>query len=172
MRPVDPEPPRKAGRPPEQLLVEPVPDTADGLREEQAWCRGVEEARDVGAPPPKHPDTGERPAGDAAPDAEAAVPNGERSPPRVRRLLPAGREKVETPAEDPGREAPQRHLVHERPLTTLLLPAMRDQGDRGDECEQVCETVCVDEERPEAETALAGTAEPVKSNETVADRNQ
>ena len=55
---VDLEPPREAGRSPEQLLVEVVADAADRLRDQEGRGGRVEEQRDVGSAAMKDPDAG------------------------------------------------------------------------------------------------------------------
>jgi hypothetical protein len=54
VRLVDLESPGQVGGPPEELLVEVVAYTSDGLGHEQGGCRGVEEARDVGTAAAEH----------------------------------------------------------------------------------------------------------------------
>src|SRR5260370_2416162 len=106
MRCADFEPPRQSGRPAEQLLVEVVADPADCLRNEQRRRGSVEELRDVRAAPTQHPQARECAPGDAAPDPETALPDGEGSPPVRRHFVPTRRQEVEAPADDPGGAAP------------------------------------------------------------------
>jgi hypothetical protein len=54
VRLVDLESPRQVGGPPEELLVEVVAYTSDGLGHEQGGCRGIEEARDVSTAAAEH----------------------------------------------------------------------------------------------------------------------
>src|SRR3954453_11810749 len=65
--------------------------------------------------------TGERPAGDAAPDAEAALPDRERPPPLVRDLVPAGGQEVDAAADPAAGEAPHRDLGASRAAVVVAL---------------------------------------------------
>ena len=67
-------------------------------------------------------------AGDAAPDAEAALPDRERPPPLVRHLVPARREVVEARADDPGADAPDGDAEDQIPVAAARDPARA--GDR------------------------------------------
>ena len=97
----------------EQFLVEVVADAADRLRDEQRGCCGVEESWDVRPAATQDPEPGEGAGKDAAPDAQAAVPNRERSPPGMPPLIPARDKEVQAPADNPGGDAPERDLVDE-----------------------------------------------------------
>src|SRR4051794_24406371 len=119
MREIDVKPPRQARRAAEQLLVEVVADAADRLRDEQAGRRRVEvvavgaarrggggagragakEGGSAGAARVQPQGAGGVPRRDSTPDPEPALPDSERPPPRVRRLVPACDEEVE-PAAD------------------------------------------------------------------------
>jgi hypothetical protein len=85
--------PREIRRTAEELLVEVVADSSDRLRNQERRRRGVQEARDVGAAATQYPHAGEGARGDPAPDAKATVPHGERPPPVVGNLAPAGATK-------------------------------------------------------------------------------
>ncbi len=148
---VDLEAPRQRRRAPVELLVEVVADAADGLRDEQRRRGGVEEARHVGARAAQAPDPGGRPQGDPAPDPQAALPDRERPPPVVGDLVPARGQEVEAPADDPGREAPQRHVLDELARAALRLPAARGDRDRREHGEHVAEPVDADVEGPDVD---------------------
>ncbi len=146
---VDLESPREARGASEELLVEVVAHATDGLGDEQAGGGGVHEGDGVGVAAAQHPQPGECPAGDAAPDAEAALPDRNRPPPMVRHLVPARRQVVEAPADQPRRKAPQGDLVHEVALTAAALPAARRQGDRRGHGDDVRQAIGVHEDRAE-----------------------
>jgi hypothetical protein len=76
-----------------------------GLEPPTSWVRC--------AAAPQHPESAECAAGDAAPDAKAAVPDREGSPPVVWDLVPAGGQEVEASTDQPGGEPPERDLVDE-----------------------------------------------------------
>ena len=78
------------------------------------------ERRDVGAPAVQDPQATQRAAGDPAPDAQAALPDRERTPPVVRDLAGRGDQEIDPPADQPGRESPQGDLVHELGLAGSL----------------------------------------------------
>src|SRR4029079_2886829 len=103
------EPTGEVGRLAEELRFEPVAKPADALRDEQPWRNRIgEEPRTL----PRSPDDevpGEDAEQDGAPDAEAALPDREEAPPLVRHLVPAGDVVVGAGADDPERDAPDRH---------------------------------------------------------------
>ena len=76
---MDAQGPRQGGGPAEQLLVEPVAEPTDRLRDEQPGCQRVGERREpdplpVGADP--RTEAAQR---DGAPDAQAAFPDEQRT---------------------------------------------------------------------------------------------
>ena len=124
----DLETPRKVGRAAEELLVPPVAEAADPLRDEKRGRDAVGELRDGDARAPRddRPDDTAEP--DPAPDAEAALPDRERPPPLVRQLVPARDDVVEPRADDSGGDAPHRDAEDEIPVAAAPRPA--DSGDR------------------------------------------
>ena len=99
--------------------------------------------------PAQPPDPNQRARGDPAPDAQPALPDGERPPPVRRDFVPAGGEEVEAAADQAGGEAPQRDVVDELARAALGLPAARRDHHRGRDREHVHQTVHVDEQRPD-----------------------
>src|SRR3954468_11228160 len=148
---VDLEAPRQRGRAPVELLVEVVADTTDGLRDEQRRRRGIEKARHVGARATQAPDPGGRAQRDAAPDPQAALPDGERSPPVVGDLVPARGQEVEPTADDPGRETPQRHVLDEFARAALRLPPARGDPHRRQHGQHVAEPIDADVKGPDVD---------------------
>ena len=128
---VDLEPPRQLGRLAEELLVPPVADPADALREQQPRRGRVHEAEDAVAGVPHDHRAGEAAEEDPAPDAEPALPDGERRPPGVDRLnLVPGRDVVVQPrADDPEADAPDRDAEDEIPVAAAAYPADAGQPD-------------------------------------------
>jgi hypothetical protein len=88
-------------------------------------------------------------------NAEPALPNGKRAPPRVRSLIPARQQEVEPPADDPGGKAPHRNLGDKGAIAALALPTATDDRHRGDDREHVEDAVGMYEEGPEMEPVLA-----------------
>src|SRR5207245_1785948 len=102
----DLQPPRELRRLAEQLLVEPVPPAPDPLLQQEAGRDRVHEEPHALVRAAHHPGADQHPEEDSAPDAEAALPDRERTPPLVRHLAPAGDVVVEARADDSGRDAP------------------------------------------------------------------
>src|SRR4051812_6126286 len=73
---------------------------------------------------------------DSAPDAEPALQDRERSPPGVRDLVPARGQMVEPPADEAGRETPERDLVDERGVAIPTAPGDDDRDDHRHRKEQ------------------------------------
>src|SRR5919106_568493 len=82
----------------EELLVEVVANSADRLCDEQPGRRRVQESGDVGVVATQAPDADGGSDRYSAPDAQTALPDGERAPPVVRHLIPARGQVVEPPA--------------------------------------------------------------------------
>src|SRR5580765_3438507 len=128
---VDLEPPRQGRRLAEELLVPPVADAPDALREEEARRNGVHEAEDAVARSLDDDRAGDTAEEDPAPNAEAALPHRERSPPRVERLhlRPGGDVVVEPRADDPEADAPDGDAEDEVPVAAALHPAYAREPD-------------------------------------------
>src|SRR5262245_27548498 len=112
----DLETPGQVGRLAEELLVPPGPEAADPLRDEQPGRHAVGESRDARARPPSDDRSDDDAEADAAPHAEAALPDRERPPPLVRELVPARDDVVQARADDPERDAPDREPEDEVPI--------------------------------------------------------
>ena len=76
----DLEAPGQVGRLAEELLVPPVAEAADPLRDEERRRGAVRELGDARAGPLGDDRADDRPEADPAPDAEAALPDRERAP--------------------------------------------------------------------------------------------
>ena len=152
----DLEPPRQVGRLAEQLLVPPVPEAADALRDEQAGRDAVQEARDVGPGTLRDDRAHEDPEPDAAPHPETAPPDGERPPPLVRELVPARDHVVQARPDDAGRDAPDRQPEDEVPVPAAPRPADPGDENRGADRDEQRQAVEVDRERPELDGARLG----------------
>ena len=91
------------------------------------------------------------PAHDPAPDAEAAFPHGQPAVPVVGDFVPAGDVVVEAPADDPGRDPPQRDRQHEVGVAALGAPQPPRDQHRGGDPDDVAEPVEVHEQRADVE---------------------
>ncbi len=157
---IDLKPPRQRGRTAEQLLVEVVADPADRLGHQQPGSGGVHESEEVRPrqAAAKHPQTGQRACGDSTPDSEAALPDGERSPPVRGNLIPAGDEEVDAPADQPGWETPEGDLTDQVRITARAPPAPAREQNRRGYGEDVGQAVGMHEQRtnPQAMGGRAG----------------
>src|SRR5207302_9791246 len=121
---IDFQPPREAGRLAVELLVEPVPPAADSLSEQQSRRDHIHEVAHAPARAADDHRACEATEQDAAPDAEAALPDGEDALPlRLRDLIPAGDVVVGARADDPERDAPHRDAQDEIPVAAAPNPA-------------------------------------------------
>ena len=121
------------------------------------------------------PNAHQRARSDPAPDAQAPFPDRERTPPVGRNLVPARRQEVEPPADQPRREAPERDLLYQRRIATHISPATRRDRNRSHDRGDVRQSVGVDEQRPDMEpvrgwardervhTAMISTADSIAS---------
>ena len=150
---VDLKRPRETARATEEFLVEVVADPADRLGDQQRRRRCIEESRDVGAAAAKHPEASEGPGGDAAPDAEPPVPDRNRSPPMRRHFVPARREEVKAPADQPGGKGPDRDVLNKATVAPGTFPAAACDRHRREHCGDVGEAVRVDDEWSDIEAA-------------------
>src|SRR5215213_3306288 len=154
---VDLEPPRQVGRLSEELLVPPVPEAADPLREEEAGRGGVQkrEHRHPGATQDDR--AGDAAEEDASPDAEPALPDGKDAAPlRIGNLAPRRQVVVEPRTDDAGGDAPDGNAEDEVPVAALASPAQPGEADARDDRDQQREAVHVDCQRPEVDGTLAG----------------
>src|SRR6185437_16004546 len=92
---------------------------------------------------------------DAAPDAEAALPDGERPPPMVGYLVPAGDVVVDARADDPERDAPHGDPQDEVPVAAEPRPADAGEPDTRRDCDEQHEPVHVDVQRAQVDDAAA-----------------
>jgi hypothetical protein len=99
---IDPQGPRQGRRAAEELLIEVVADPPDRLGDEGAGSGGTHERAERDAAPAQNPKAGERAAGDAAPDPEAALPDGKPSPPRSGTSLEVVTSKYRRPPRMPA----------------------------------------------------------------------
>src|SRR5665647_628595 len=133
---IDPQPPREVGRRAEELLVEPVPEPADGLGDQQGRRGRVREA---GEPHVRTPSADPRPhraKGDGAPDAQAALPDRERlhrvaARPEVRGR--GGQHVVKASADDAEGHRPEGDLQHRVGLATAGHPPAGGDPERHDD---------------------------------------
>src|SRR5439155_22565947 len=84
---IDLQAPWQVGRLAEELLVEPVADAADPLRQQEPRGDGVHEQPHALTRAMDDPSSGEDAEEDSAPNAEPALPDRERPPPLVRHLV-------------------------------------------------------------------------------------
>ena len=110
---VDLQAPRQVGRAAVQLVVEPVAEAADGLRERDAGGGRVGEVEEADPGPAAADPGAERAERDGAPDAEAALPDLQRVE-RVAALaqvgLGRGDDVVDPAADDAERHGPGRDV--------------------------------------------------------------
>jgi hypothetical protein len=151
---VDLEPPGAVGRLPVQLLVEPVSDAPDALREEQAGSDRVHHLRHALAGPLDDDRAGDATEEDAAPDAQAAFPDLEHALPlRVWHLVPARQVVIEPRADDAGRDAPDRDAQDEVPVSAATDPAHAGERNAPRDRHEEHQPVHVQHERTEVDRA-------------------
>ena len=150
---VDLEAPGQVGRLAVQLLVEPVAPAADPLGDQEPGRDRVGEEANALARAADDERAGEAAEEDAAPDAEPALPDGERPPPVVGNLVPARDVVVEARADDPERDTPDRDAEDEIPVAAEPRPANPGQPDARRDREQQHQAVHVDVQRPDVDDA-------------------
>ena len=156
--------PGQVARLPEELLVEVVAPAADRLREQDPGSGRVHEGVDALAGAVHHPGADEHAGGDAAPDPEAAFPDGERLPPLVVDRVPARDHVVEPRAHDAREDAPHgraedeipARVAPERPPPGPAPP--RDPG-RSNDPEQEHQPIGVDLNGSDVDLAAGRTRE-------------
>ena len=149
----DLQPPGQAGRLAEQLLVEVVADPADRLGHQQGGRHRVHEQRHARPGPAHPPGSHQGGDGDGAPDAQPAAPHGEHAVPDVRDVHGRGDVEVDPPADDPGRDRPERHVPDQVRVAAHGPPAAPRDHDRRRDADQVHQRVEVNLERADVETA-------------------
>jgi len=167
VRAVDLETPGQVGRQAEQLLVEPVAETAEGLCEQQARREGVGERPE---PDPGHPaadpDT-ERAADEGAEDRHAALPDVERLE-QVRTgeevVVRVGQHMVDTPADDAEGHREEGDVEGDPRLRAAGGEPVVRQDHRDDDARQDAQGVGVDVD-VEAEPGEADVAQPLSEVE-------
>src|SRR5262249_30881547 len=144
--------PRQVRRVAVELLVPPVADAADPLREQEARGRGVHERGAADARPADDDDRGDRPEEDPAPDPEAAMPDLEDALPlRRRHLVPRGEVVVEARADDAEADGPDGDPDDEVGVPTRTLPPAAREPERGEDGDEERQAVEVDRERPDVD---------------------
>src|SRR5579859_1418702 len=98
--------PGQPGGTAEQFLVEPVSPSADGLGQWQGGGHAVEEGGDVEVSAAGDDDPGGHAGGDAAPDAQPALPDFQGVEGMVGVQLVVGDDVVEAGADETGRHRP------------------------------------------------------------------
>ena len=158
--PGDLEAPRQAGRLAEKLLVEVVADAPDGLGDQQRGRGRVAHQPPVGTGPVHPPDPDGGADRDAAPDAEAALPDRERPPPGVRRDVERrGDVEVDPAADDAGRDRPGGHVSDQRGIAANGPPAPPGDDHRERDRDDVHQAVEVDVQRPQVEPVDRGAGD-------------
>ncbi len=119
--------PRQVGREAEQLVVEPVADASDGLRDEESGREGVGERPEPQARDPAADEHADCAADERAEDGVAALPDREDLPPLLAGEVVGGvREHVVEPrADDAERHRPQDDVEHD-PGSAPRLVSRRD----------------------------------------------
>ncbi len=131
---VDLEPPRQVGRLAVELLVPPVAEAADRLRQQERGRDDVHRAQHAPAGALDHPGAREHAEEDPAPDPEATLPDLEDALPlRVGDVVPGGDDVVEPRADDPGRDAPHGDPEDQVGVALAPAPAPARQEDGGDD---------------------------------------
>jgi hypothetical protein len=144
--------PRQVGRLAEQLLVEPVAEPPDALRDGEAGRHDVGDHAQGDPHAAARQPRAERTTGDAAPDTEAALPDLQRVDrvPVLAEVVLGGRDHVV----DPGADDAERHGVdrdvHDRALgaAARLEPPLAEE-DRGDHASDDAECVRPQRKRTE-----------------------
>jgi hypothetical protein len=153
---VDLEAPGKVGWLPEELLVPPVADPSDRLRDEQTWCKTVGEQPYVGTGPLCDEAADKTPCCDPAPDTEATLPDREWPPPLIGNLVPARREVVEPGTDDARADAPDGTTEDQVPVAAAVDPARAGDPHRHPyRCEQR-QPVHMDRQWPKLNGAVSG----------------
>jgi hypothetical protein len=67
----------------------------------------------------------------------------------IERVAGSGGEVVQAPAHEPGREAPQRHVVDQIARPALRLPSAARDRHRDDHGDRIAQPIDVERERPE-----------------------
>lgn len=148
--------PGEVGRLPEQLLVEVVAKTTDTLGKQDPRGGTVGQAGDVRPGSPGNNGACDHSRGDAAPDAEAALPDGEDAPPLVWHLVPARDNVVDPRADDPPEHAPHGHPVDEIPAPALADPKRPGNDNGDDDAEEQHQPVDADRQRPQLDDVVCG----------------
>ena len=151
---VDLEPPGQVGRLAEELLVPPVADPPHRLRHEQSGREAVGEQPHVGAGALRDVATDEAAERDAAPDAEAALPDREGPPPLVGHLVPARRQVVEPRADDAGTDAPDGAAEDEVPVAAAVDEPVTGDPDADADRREQRQAVHVDRQRADVDGAV------------------
>ena len=156
---VDLQLPGQRGGPAVQLVVEPVAEPADRLRQHDAGRGGVGEGDEVHPVPPAADVDAQRAERDGAPDAQAAVPDLERvdrMPAGLEVQLGVGDHVVDPAAEDAEDDCPAGDVADVGRPAAAGLPAPVGQPERDDDAGHDAQGVDVDRERPDPDHADRG----------------
>ncbi len=149
--------PRHRGFPAVELLVEIVPEPADGLRQDDSRGNRVAEGRQRNPATPAADPRADAAEGHRAPDAQAAVPDSERCPesgsPGAPIGLPIGSQVIQPAAQQSERHSPQRDVVDHAALTAARLPAPVADHQRGDDADNDEQRVRANGQRPKVPDA-------------------
>src|SRR5918994_3666162 len=146
---IDLESPRPASGLAEELLVPPVAEAPDPVCQQEARRGGVHQRECALAGPARDDPADDRPEQDAAPDAEAALPDHEHALPlRIRDLRPARHHVVRARADNSGGDPPHGDSQQQVPVAALrpgpLRPAQPGDDDAHRDREQEHQPVHVD----------------------------
>ncbi len=151
-RGVDLEPPRQRRRRPEELLVEPVAQPTDRLRDEEPGRDGVRERREADALTARADPRADRTECDRAPDAEPALPDVQRRhrvSPGAEVRVRGGDDVIEPPTDDAERHRPVDDRQDLVGVAATLDPAPVGEGDGDEDADDDRQGVRAQREGPE-----------------------
>ena len=152
----DLEAPGQIGGATEQLLVEVVAPASDRLGGEQPGGDAVEERKRLDVLDTGHDHDGDRPAGQHAPDAEAALPDLERTEPVVGEQLVVAHHVVHAGAHNAAHDDPHGHVVEGLGVEAARHPAPLGDPRRHQDADREQQSVGVERDRPEVDDAVVG----------------
>ena len=150
--------PRQRRFPAVKLLVEVVPETTDGLRQDQPRSNRVGECRQRNSVSPAADPGSDATEGYSAPDAQSAVPDPQcRAETRTARAPigpPVGGQVIEPAANQPKRHRPQRDVVDHPGLAAAGRPAPVADQQRGHDADDDEQRVGTNRQRPDVPDTL------------------